>query len=51
MQLLQDAVTRMNEEYQLQVVALVNDTVGTMMSCGHEDHDCVIGMIVGKECS
>lgn len=46
-QLLQEAVARMNEDYQLQVVALVNDTVGTMMSCGHEDHDCVVGMIIG----
>nr|XP_039262851.1 hexokinase-2-like [Styela clava] len=46
-QLLQEAVGRMEEEYELEVVALVNDTVGTMMSCGHEDHDCVIGMIVG----
>lgn len=33
----------------LQVVALVNDTVGTMMSCGYEDPSCEIGLIVGEE--
>lgn len=33
----------------MQVVALVNDTVGTMMSCGYDDPKCEIGLIVGKE--
>jgi hexokinase len=31
------------------VVAIVNDTVGTMMSCGYEDPRCEMGLIVGEE--
>lgn len=27
---------------------MVNDTVGTMMSCGYRDQSCEIGMIIGK---
>lgn len=34
---------------ELNVVAIVNDTVGTMMSCGYEDPCCEIGLIVGEE--
>lgn len=34
---------------ELNVVAIVNDTVGTMMSCGYEDPRCEVGLIVGKE--
>ncbi|NWH59276.1 HXK3 protein, partial [Geococcyx californianus] len=34
-QLLQEAAQRKN--FGLKVVAVVNDTVGTMMSCGHDD--------------
>lgn len=33
----------------LKVVAVVNDTVGTMMSCGYDDPKCEIGLIVGEE--
>lgn len=29
-------------------VAVVNDTVGTMMTCGYEDPKCEVGLIVGK---
>lgn len=35
---------------ELNVVAIVNDTVGTMMSCGYEDPRCEVGLIVGEEC-
>ncbi|NWZ24206.1 HXK2 protein, partial [Asarcornis scutulata] len=31
----------------LKVVAVVNDTVGTMMACGYNDPRCEIGLIVG----
>jgi len=31
------------------VVAVVNDTVGTMMSCGYDDPRCEIGLIVGED--
>lgn len=34
---------------ELNVVAILNDTVGTMMSCGYEDPRCEVGLIVGKE--
>lgn len=34
---------------ELNVVAIVNDTVGTMMSCGYEDPHCEVGLIVGEE--
>ncbi|XP_065546253.1 hexokinase-3-like isoform X3 [Lathamus discolor] len=45
-QLLRDAAQR-KENFALNVVAVVNDTVGTMMSCGYDDPKCEIGLIVG----
>lgn len=30
------------------VLAMVNDTVGTMMTCGYDDHNCEVGVIIGK---
>lgn len=33
----------------MDVVAMVNDTVATMISCYYEDRSCEVGMIVGKE--
>ncbi|XP_073507467.1 hexokinase-3 [Phyllobates terribilis] len=45
-QLLKDAVHR-HGEYNVDVIAIVNDTVGTMMSCGYKDHSCEVGFIVG----
>lgn len=37
------------QHFALNVVAVVNDTVGTMMSCGYDDPKCEIGLIVGEE--
>lgn len=37
------------QEFDLDVVALVNDTVGTMMTCGYEDPYCEVGLIVGED--
>lgn len=37
------------QEFDLDVVAVVNDTVGTMMTCGYEDPHCEVGLIVGKD--
>lgn len=37
-----------SQEFDLDVVAVVNDTVGTMMTCGYEDPHCEVGLIVGK---
>uniref|UniRef100_A0ACB8EIM2 Uncharacterized protein n=1 Tax=Sphaerodactylus townsendi TaxID=933632 RepID=A0ACB8EIM2_9SAUR len=45
-ELLREAVKR-QEHFGLNVVAIVNDTVGTMMSCAYEDPKCEIGLIVG----
>lgn len=30
------------------VLALVNDTVGTMMTCGYDDQHCEVGVIIGE---
>ncbi|XP_053148776.1 hexokinase-3 isoform X2 [Hemicordylus capensis] len=49
-QLLREAVQR-QENFDLDVVAIVNDTVGTMMSCAYEDPKCEIGLIVGTGCN
>ncbi|XP_047681358.1 hexokinase HKDC1 [Prionailurus viverrinus] len=44
--MLREAIKRRNE-FDLDIVAIVNDTVGTMMTCGHEDPNCEIGLIAG----
>ncbi|XP_053548275.1 hexokinase HKDC1 [Bombina bombina] len=44
--MLRDAIKRRNE-FDLDIVAIVNDTVGTMMTCGYEDPNCEIGLIAG----
>ncbi|XP_078095382.1 hexokinase-2-like [Mustelus asterias] len=48
--LLREAIKR-REEFELDVVAIVNDTVGTMMSCGYDDPLCEVGLIVGTGCN
>ncbi|XP_078087787.1 hexokinase-1-like [Mustelus asterias] len=45
-QLLREAIQR-RQELDLEVVALANDTVGTMMSAAFQDPKCEIGLIVG----
>uniref|UniRef100_A0A8C2KJ13 Hexokinase-2 n=1 Tax=Cyprinus carpio TaxID=7962 RepID=A0A8C2KJ13_CYPCA len=42
----QDVISRCSD-FDLDVVAVVNDTVGTMMTCGYEDPQCEVGLIVG----
>ncbi|XP_071792603.1 hexokinase-1-like isoform X3 [Asterias amurensis] len=44
-QLLKEACKRKN--VNLQIVALVNDTVGTLMSCAYSCRDAYIGLILG----
>ncbi|XP_038844377.1 hexokinase-2-like [Salvelinus namaycush] len=44
--LLREAIHRRGD-YDIGSVAMVNDTVGTMMSCGYRDQSCEIGMIIG----
>lgn len=29
-------------------MAILNDSTGTLMSCAHINHDCRIGIIIGK---
>nr|XP_061796336.1 hexokinase-1-like isoform X5 [Nerophis lumbriciformis] len=44
--LLREAIKR-REEFDLDVVAVVNDTVGTMMTCAYEEPTCEVGLIAG----
>ncbi|XP_022245424.1 hexokinase-2-like [Limulus polyphemus] len=44
-QLLREAVLR--KKINIDVVAVVNDTTGTLMSCAHKNSECRIGVIVG----
>uniref|UniRef100_A0A8C3G1W4 hexokinase n=1 Tax=Cyclopterus lumpus TaxID=8103 RepID=A0A8C3G1W4_CYCLU len=44
--LLREAIKR-REEFDLDVVAIVNDTVGTMITCAYEEPTCEIGLIAG----
>uniref|UniRef100_A0A4W6ET95 Hexokinase-2 n=1 Tax=Lates calcarifer TaxID=8187 RepID=A0A4W6ET95_LATCA len=45
-ELLREAIKR-KEEFELDVVAIVNDTVGTMMTCAYEEPTCEVGLIAG----
>lgn len=38
------------QDFDIDIMAVINDTVGTMMTCGYDDHLCEVGLIVG-ECS
>ncbi|XP_034044377.1 hexokinase HKDC1-like [Thalassophryne amazonica] len=44
--MLKEAIKRRNE-FDLDIAAILNDTVGTMMSCAYEDPKCEIGLIAG----
>lgn len=46
-QMLQEAVHRQND-IDIDVVALLNDTVGTLMACAHSENTCNAGVIVGN---
>ncbi|XP_076845212.1 hexokinase-4 isoform X1 [Brachyhypopomus gauderio] len=48
--LLRDAIRRRGD-FEMDVVAMVNDTVATMISCYYEDRSCEVGMIVGTGCN
>lgn len=36
------------QDIEIAVMAILNDSTGTLMSCAHRNHDCKIGVIVGK---
>uniref|UniRef100_A0AAY4D7J7 hexokinase n=1 Tax=Denticeps clupeoides TaxID=299321 RepID=A0AAY4D7J7_9TELE len=48
-----DAVKLLNKaikkrgDYDADIMAVVNDTVGTMMTCGFDDQRCEVGIIIG----
>lgn len=37
------------QDYEADIMAVVNDTVGTMMTCGFDDQRCEVGIIIGKD--
>ena len=36
------------QDMQVNCLAVINDTVGALMSCAHQDRECAIGLILGK---
>ena len=44
--LLQDAIRRRGD-VDIDVLAVLNDTTGTLMSCAHKNPDCRVGIIIG----
>lgn len=50
--LLHEAMKRKNNtSVEVEVVAVVNDAVGTLMSTAHNDRSCEIGLILGTGCN
>ncbi|XP_042592787.1 hexokinase HKDC1-like [Cyprinus carpio] len=45
-QLLRKAIQRVGD-VDVDVLAMVNDTVGAMMTCGYDDQNCEVGVIIG----
>ncbi|XP_067657631.1 hexokinase type 2-like isoform X1 [Haliotis asinina] len=48
--LLHEALRR-RTNCDVEIVAIVNDAVGTLMSAAHTDRDCEIGLILGTGCN
>ncbi|CAL1273094.1 unnamed protein product [Larinioides sclopetarius] len=49
-QMLRDALARKGNT-NIDIIAVVNDTTGTLMSCAHTNSDCRIGLIIGTGCN
>lgn len=45
----QTGVSLFLQDYEADIMAVVNDTVGTMMTCGFDDQRCEVGIIIGKD--
>lgn len=45
-QLLTEAIAR-RPDIDIEVMAVVNDTTGTLMSCAYDERECRVGLIVG----
>jgi hypothetical protein len=39
---------RDQQDVQIEICAILNDTTGTLMSCAWKNHNCKIGAILGK---
>uniref|UniRef100_H2Y729 Phosphotransferase n=1 Tax=Ciona savignyi TaxID=51511 RepID=H2Y729_CIOSA len=39
---------KMMHDMDVDIIAVVNDTVGTMTSCAFDDQECMVGLIVGN---
>jgi hexokinase len=37
------------KDVEIAVMAVLNDSTGTLMSCAHKNLDCKIGVIIGKD--
>ncbi|EDW01491.1 hexokinase type 2 [Drosophila grimshawi] len=48
--MLHEAIQRRGDA-DIAVVAILNDTTGTLMSCAHRNPDCRVGVIVGTGCN
>lgn len=48
--LLKEAIKRRGD-LEIRVMAILNDTTGTLMSCAHRNPECRIGVIVGTGCN
>ena len=49
-QLLRQSI-RKRQDVEIDVMAVVNDTTGTLMSCAHKNRECRVGVIVGQSLS
>lgn len=51
--LLKEAIKRKGGKKNIfvDVVAIINDTTGTLMSCAHRNRECRVGLIVGTGCN
>lgn len=36
------------QDVKIDITAILNDTTGTLMSCAWKNHNCKIGLIVGR---
>ncbi|CAL1537485.1 unnamed protein product [Lymnaea stagnalis] len=45
--LLHDAIERRGDMHNVKCLAVINDTVGALMSCAHSDRSCAVGLILG----
>lgn len=43
-----DLFSGLVQDVQIKVCAILNDTTGTLMSCAWKNHNCKIGLIVGR---